>query len=49
MTNLIGEEAHAWPELIAEPDSKLHLYGKAEAREGRKMGNVNRRLKPVAS
>ncbi len=49
MTNLIGEEAHAWPELIAEPDSKLHLYGKAEAREGRKMGHVNRRLKPVAS
>lgn len=49
MTNLIGAEANAWPELIAEPDSKLHLYGKAEARDGRKMGHVNRRLKPAES
>lgn len=40
MRNLIGEEVHLWPELLKEPRAKLHLYGKAEAREGRKMGHV---------
>ena len=42
MTNLIGEEAHDWPSLLAEPGAHLHLYGKAEARSGRKMGHVTR-------
>ncbi|WP_428247761.1 5-(carboxyamino)imidazole ribonucleotide synthase [Ferrovibrio sp.] len=42
MQNLIGDEVHAWPELLKEPMAKLHLYGKAEARPGRKMGHVNR-------
>lgn len=42
MENLIGDEVAAWPALLAEPDTKLHLYGKAEARPGRKMGHVNR-------
>lgn len=45
MTNLIGDEVDSWPELLADPDVKLHLYGKAEARPGRKMGHWNR-LKP---
>jgi 5-(carboxyamino)imidazole ribonucleotide synthase len=25
----------------------LHLYGKAEAKPGRKMGHTNRQIKPV--
>ena len=42
MINLIGEEAEAWARLAAEPGACVHLYGKREAREGRKMGHVNR-------
>jgi 5-(carboxyamino)imidazole ribonucleotide synthase len=42
MTNLIGDDAHTWPELAKEADTQIHLYGKAEARAGRKMGHVNR-------
>ena len=42
MTNLLGDEAHSWPELLAEPGARLHLYGKGEARPGRKMGHVTR-------
>jgi 5-(carboxyamino)imidazole ribonucleotide synthase len=46
MTNLIGDEIGAWPSILAEPGARLHLYGKAEARPGRKMGHVNR-LRPA--
>tara|TARA_R110000868_G_scaffold101630_3_gene279708 strand:+ start:4603 stop:5688 length:1086 start_codon:yes stop_codon:yes gene_type:complete len=42
MTNLIGHDVDAWEALAGEPDACLHLYGKREAREGRKMGHVNR-------
>ena len=42
MENLIGDEVAAWPALLAEPNAKLHLYGKVEARPGRKMGHVTR-------
>jgi 5-(carboxyamino)imidazole ribonucleotide synthase len=42
MLNLLGEEVHAWPKYAAEPDARLHLYGKREAKPGRKMGHVNR-------
>ena len=42
MDNLIGDEAGRWPELIAEAGAHLHLYGKGEARPGRKMGHVTR-------
>jgi 5-(carboxyamino)imidazole ribonucleotide synthase len=42
MENLIGDEAARWPELLAEPGARLHLYGKDEARPGRKMGHVTR-------
>lgn len=42
MTNLIGEDAYAWQKLAADPDARLHLYGKRDAREGRKMGHVTR-------
>jgi 5-(carboxyamino)imidazole ribonucleotide synthase len=42
MENLIGEEVNGWPRLIAEPGLHVHLYGKGEARPGRKMGHVTR-------
>jgi 5-(carboxyamino)imidazole ribonucleotide synthase len=42
MENLLGGAASRWPELLAEPGARLHLYGKREARPGRKMGHVTR-------
>jgi 5-(carboxyamino)imidazole ribonucleotide synthase len=42
MTNLIGKDVGQWHALAAEPGVALHLYGKAEARPGRKMGHVTR-------
>lgn len=42
MRNLIGAEAEGWAALLAEPGAHLHLYGKGEARAGRKMGHVTR-------
>ena len=46
MTNLLGEEALNWARLAREPETRLWLYGKREARPGRKMGHVNR-LSPL--
>ena len=46
MENLIGQQADNWPAISAEPGAALHLYGKGEAREGRKMGHVTR-LSPM--
>jgi 5-(carboxyamino)imidazole ribonucleotide synthase len=43
MTNLIGDDVDAWKTLSADPNARVHLYGKGEARPGRKMGHVNRR------
>ena len=40
MRNLIGHDADEWEQILAEPGAHLHLYGKAEARAGRKMGHV---------
>jgi 5-(carboxyamino)imidazole ribonucleotide synthase len=42
MENLIGDDVNRASELLAEPDLVLHLYGKAEARQGRKMGHFTR-------
>jgi 5-(carboxyamino)imidazole ribonucleotide synthase len=42
MLNLLGDEVAAWSKYAGEPDSRLHLYGKREAKPGRKMGHVNR-------
>ena len=43
MKNLVGpEEAALWPGILATPGLIPHLYGKAEARPGRKMGHVTR-------
>jgi 5-(carboxyamino)imidazole ribonucleotide synthase len=44
MENIIGAEADAWESLAKS--GALHLYGKAQARPGRKMGHVTR-LKPL--
>ncbi len=44
MENLIGDDVDRIPDLAAEPATAIHLYGKAEARPGRKMGHVNRLL-----
>ena len=42
MHNLIGDDAQDWPGLLADPANHVHLYGKGEARPGRKMGHVTR-------
>ena len=43
MKNLVGPgEVALWPEIVATPGLIPHLYGKAEARPGRKMGHVTR-------
>ena len=47
MTNLLGFEADDWQTLAADPSARVWLYGKREARDGRKMGHVNR-LRPLA-
>jgi 5-(carboxyamino)imidazole ribonucleotide synthase len=44
MKNLIGDDVEKWREWIADPNAKLHLYGKTESRPGRKMGHVTRVL-----
>jgi 5-(carboxyamino)imidazole ribonucleotide synthase len=41
MVNLIGEEAQDVTAWLANPNARLHLYGKDECRAGRKMGHVN--------
>ena len=50
MLNLLGDLWYAadgrqrdpdWAGVLAVPGAELHLYGKAEARPGRKMGHVN--------
>jgi 5-(carboxyamino)imidazole ribonucleotide synthase len=46
MENLIGSDVDRWPVLIGEADARLWLYGKHEARDGRKMGHINR-LRPL--
>ena len=40
MDNLLGEDMHRVPELLAAQGARLHLYGKKQARKGRKMGHV---------
>ena len=44
MVNILGdlwlEGEPDWAAALAIPDVKLHLYGKTEARPGRKMGHI---------
>ncbi|MBK0328218.1 5-(carboxyamino)imidazole ribonucleotide synthase [Rhodobacteraceae bacterium F11138] len=42
MENLIGHDMDRLDHLSREPDTALHLYGKAQVKPGRKMGHVNR-------
>ena len=42
MENLIGPEIEHWLELVAERGTHVHIYGKGEARPGRKMGHFTR-------
>ena len=44
MLNLIGDDIAQVPALARQNHTAIHLYGKAEARPGRKMGHVNRIL-----
>ena len=42
MRNLIGSDAADWPAILKDPAAHLHLYGKHDAKPGRKMGHVTR-------
>jgi 5-(carboxyamino)imidazole ribonucleotide synthase len=42
MENLIGDDIAKVPEILKETGAVVQLYGKAEARPGRKMGHVTR-------
>ena len=42
MTNLIGSEINDLGDWLTVPGVSVHLYGKTEARAGRKMGHVTR-------
>lgn len=42
MTNIVGDDGADWLEAPVDGEVHLHLYGKQEAREGRKMGHVTR-------
>ncbi|HSF65664.1 MAG TPA: 5-(carboxyamino)imidazole ribonucleotide synthase [Paracoccaceae bacterium] len=42
MENLIGDDVLRVPQIARERGASLHLYGKPQARPGRKMGHVNR-------
>lgn len=46
MLNLLGAEVEDWRRFAAEPETRVHLYGKREPKPGRKMGHLNR-VKPL--
>ncbi|QBY01151.1 5-(carboxyamino)imidazole ribonucleotide synthase [Rhodophyticola sp. CCM32] len=47
MENLIGTEIDSAPAHAATPGTQIHLYGKTDTREGRKMGHINRITGPA--
>ena len=49
MENLIGSDVDRALAILAEPGAHLHLYGKARARPGRKMGHVTRLVRETAT
>ena len=50
MINLLGDLWPVdWSQCLQEPALKLHLYGKHEARSGRKMGHFNLLSDDIAS
>ncbi len=44
MTNIVGADADSAAHWLDDPSTHLHLYGKREAREGRKMGHATQLL-----
>jgi 5-(carboxyamino)imidazole ribonucleotide synthase len=48
MENLIGDDMDRVPRLAADPFCALHLYGKSETKQGRKMGHANFLTSPQA-
>lgn len=48
MTNLIGDDVNDIDTLASLPHAHIHLYGKSEARAGRKMGHINQ-IKPFTA
>ena len=46
MKNLLGTDINNYLALLSQPNTALHLYGKNEARAGRKMGHVTK-LAPI--
>jgi 5-(carboxyamino)imidazole ribonucleotide synthase len=52
MVNLLGDLWEGgdpdWAVVLADPNAKLHLYGKGEARPGRKMGHLTVTASTVA-
>ncbi len=47
MENLIGDDVNKVPAILRERHAALHIYGKDDARAGRKMGHVNRIIPKV--
>lgn len=47
MENLIGDDILRVPVLARERNCAVHLYGKLDARPGRKMGHINRITKGI--
>jgi 5-(carboxyamino)imidazole ribonucleotide synthase len=47
MENLIGDDMNRIPQL-SKSNAAIHLYGKAEVKAGRKMGHINRVIKPAS-
>ncbi len=41
MTNLIGSDILELEKWLRQPEAAVHVYGKTEVRDGRKMGHVN--------
>ena len=50
MDNLLGEDMDSFEMLANKAGLHVHLYGKAEAKTGRKMGHTNQQIssKPIA-
>lgn len=44
MDNLLGEDMAKLPEILLSPGIHVHIYGKKDAKTGRKMGHTNRLL-----
>lgn len=42
MLNLIGDDVDRVPDFARAKNTQIHLYGKADAKAGRKMGHVNK-------